>query len=408
LTHEWFKQRGYKHLDFPVSESFADAISEKGFVDRHSWTPLIRYVKNIKRYKPSLNRTIIKPREIMYASHRDACILSKFAFDLSIELEAAYRRLGLSQSVIGYRKLGKANYNFSADARAFALQNSPCVVLAFDISGFFDNLDHAILKSRLKRLLGVTELDPAWHKVFRHVTRFSKIDRRDLEAHPVLGERIKSPSRRMIGTIEEVKAASIPIHLNKTKIGIPQGTPISAVLANLYLIDLDQEMVELCQKRNALYQRYSDDIIVICSAADEAEISQYFEKLVLGHKLSISKDKCERVDFGVSGHEAIQYLGFDISPDNALIRASSLSRQWRKLRRSIRKTKMIGEEAIGSGRSKIIYTKKLRKRFSPTGVRNFSSYARRSADVFDAKGIVKQVRRLELAADRAIRELKGV
>jgi hypothetical protein len=406
LTEKWFKPRRYKHLDFPVSERFAEAIETKGFVEKHSWTPLLHYIKSVKRYKPKLGKTVLKPRDIMFASHRDACILSKFSFDLSVKLEAAYSRLGLSQNVIGYRKLGKANYHFSADAREFALQNSPCVILTFDISGFFDNLDHALLKSRLKRLLGVAELDPAWHKVFRHVTRFSKIDLQDLEAHPVFGERIKSKSKRMIATIEEVKAANIPIHQNKTKVGIPQGTPISAVLANLYLIDLDQEMVQLCQKRDALYQRYSDDIIVICSAADEVEISHRFAQLVADHKLSISREKCERVDFKASGHQAIQYLGFDISPEGALIRSSSLSRQWRKLLRSIRKTRTVGLEAVASGRSKAIYTKKLRKRFSPIGVRNFSSYSRKSADVFGGKGILKQVRRLELAADRAIRELK--
>lgn len=54
------------------------------------------------------------------------------------------------------------------------------MVLCFDITGFFDNLDHAILKRRLKELLGVTELPPDWYAVFRHVTRFSRVERRAL------------------------------------------------------------------------------------------------------------------------------------------------------------------------------------------------------------------------------------
>ena len=66
--------------------------------------------------------------------------------------------LGIAMfGVIAYRALGRANYHFSAEALAFARANAPVTILAFDVRGFFDTLDHGLLKQRLKSLLGVSE-----------------------------------------------------------------------------------------------------------------------------------------------------------------------------------------------------------------------------------------------------------
>jgi RNA-directed DNA polymerase len=100
-----------------------------------------------------------------------------------------------------------------------------------------------------------------------------------------------------------------------------------------------------------------------------------------------------------------RFPGPALSPDGAVIRSSSLARQWRKAKRSIARAKKIGDIAIAGGKAKKIYTKKLRRRFSPVGVRNFSSYSRRSADAFGSKKIARQVRRLESKTDKAIRDL---
>lgn len=116
---EWFKPRGYRHFDAQVSRSFAERVSEPQVVERHSWLPLIYYEKRTKRYKRKEGRTVFKTRPIMYASHRDSCILSKYAWDLSRELDAYYKRSGLDRYVIAYRRLGKSNYHFCADALQF-------------------------------------------------------------------------------------------------------------------------------------------------------------------------------------------------------------------------------------------------------------------------------------------------
>lgn len=405
LGHNWFRKRGYRHFDAPVSTSYADKVCNPKFVAKHSWLPLIHYVKRVKRYKNKIGKTAYKDRPIMFASHRDACILSKYAFDIGVLLEQHYGKSGLSSYVIAYRKLGLANFDFSAKANRFAQEHQPCVVLCFDITGFFDNLDHAILKSRLKHLLGVHELPADWYAVFRHVTKFSRVERNALESHPVFSKRMAEDTREPIATIAELQKAGIPIVTNQNKFGIPQGTPISSTFSNLYMMDVDEAMVNACAKIGGLYQRYSDDILIICSPDDEAKIVNFLKSMIAAHRLEIKDEKTERAAFGPGSEDIFQYLGFNVSKDGAIIRPASLARQWRKAKRAIKTTKRIGEEAIAAGRADKIFTKRLRKRFAPVGVRNFSRYARRSARALGSKRIVRQVMRLEQMVDQAIRDM---
>ena len=396
MAHEWFRPRGYKHFDVAVDERFADiSASSPHFTANHSWLPLIHYVKREKRYKPLLGKTTFKDRDIMYASHRDACILSRYAFSLSVILEDFYNTQKLSSNVIAYRNLGKANYAFSAEAFQFALSSAPCVVLCFDVTGFFDNLNHTILKNRIKQVLGVTELSDDWYKVFANVTRFKTVDIKEIVRHPVSGKRFKSATRPLIATIAELKSAGIPILVNKKPFGIPQGTPISSALSNAYMIELDQTMAAVCMKHTALYQRYSDDILLVCQPDDEALLVKALFQEIDRHKLEIKDSKTERVEFRTGSPKAFQYLGFNISPTGALIRANSLARQWRRAKRSIRRIKQAGDVSIASGKSSVIFTKKLRQKFLPVGSRNFSQYARNSAKAFGSKKIVRQILRLE-------------
>lgn len=405
MGHEWFKRRGYRHFDAPVGLSFAALAENPAFVVKHSWLPLIHYVKRIKRYKKDDGKTVYKDRDIMFASHRDACILAKYAYEAGKLLDQHYEKTKLGDHVIAYRKLGLANYDFSAKAYRFAQDHQPCVVLCFDITGFFDNLDHAVLKDRLKRLLGVKELPPDWYAVFRHVTKFSNVERKALEVHPIFSKRLKERNREPIATIAEIHKASIPIAVNSKKKGIPQGTPISSAFSNLYMMDVDAIMAVTCAKVGGLYQRYSDDILVICPVHAEAEITKTLKVAIADHKLEIKDEKTERAEFGPSSDELFQYLGFNMSTDGASIRPSSMARQWRKAKRAIAATKTAGEKAIAEGRADKIFTKTLRKRFAPVGARNFSKYARRAADAFGSKKIVRQAMKLERMVDQAIRDI---
>jgi hypothetical protein len=405
LPQHWFKPRGYGHLDAPVGEGFASQVNAPGFAATHDWSVLIHYIDETKRYKPTKHKTVLKARPIMYASHRDACILSKYAYDLTALLEAHYAATNLHENVIGYRKLGRANYDFAAAACQFAHAIAPCMVMCFDVTGFFDHLNHSILKAKLKKILNVDELSRDWFAVFRHVTRYNYINKADMEAHPVFGPRLKTPSHAPVATIGAIKGAGIHIYENKNKYGVPQGTPISAAFSNLYMLDFDHALADACAKVGALYQRYSDDIIIICTPEHQATLHALLKAALASLKLDLSNDKTEIVKFAAGTNFPFQYLGFDVSAAGAVVRASSMARQWRKLKRGIRRTKEAGKKAIASGKAKKTYTKALRKKFAPVGSRNFSSYARNAADALDSKRLLAQVRRWERVADKAIRDL---
>lgn len=401
----WFRPRTYRHFDIPVGESFIQKTENPLFVAQHSWSPLISYIKRTKRYKPLQGQTIFKERPIMYASHRDACILSRYAFHLTRMLDTYYKTFDLSDVVIAYRKLGKSNYHFTKAAYDFAQDHMPCVVMCFDISGFFDNIDHRILKEKLVHLLQCPELPRDWYVVFKNVTRFRHVEASALRVHPVFGPRMRGWAMRPVASIAEVSQAEIPIQSNPNSAAIPQGTPISAALSNLYMIDFDKLIKSACEEAGGFYQRYSDDILIILPSELEQKISELVSTGLSELKLAVNVDKTERVMLEPQSSTYFQYLGFNLSPSGAVIRPSSLARQWRKARRSIRRTGAIGSAAVASGKAKKIFTRKLRARFLPVGTRNFSSYARRSAETLGSKKIVRQVLRLEKTIERSIRSL---
>lgn len=348
----------------------------------------------------------------MFASHRDACILSFYAWQLNQLLERTYQSSDIGECVIAYRALGKGNYHFASDVYRHVRENAPVAILAYDVKGFFDNLDHRLLKSRLKRLLDVEELPLDWFKVFRFMTRYHNVALEDLKANPKIAEELRKKSRDPIAGIAEVKVAGIEIKSNPNGFGIPQGTPISAALSNLYMIDFDREMTAFCTGIGALYRRYSDDILVVCELPSARNVEVRIETLLEAEMLQISKDKTEIVEFDPGETKLrfmrpAQYLGFTFHDEAAVIRPSSLSRQWRKMRKAVRRTREAAMKAIALGKANKAYTKKLRRRFTSVATRNFSSYARRSAKLFAGnEKILRQLRKFERKVEIELRSLK--
>ncbi|WP_288410468.1 antiviral reverse transcriptase Drt2 [uncultured Sphingomonas sp.] len=403
----WFRPRGYLHLDMPVKPEFATGLTPAK-VAAHKWSPLIHYVKSEKRYKVKERNTVAKERPIMFASHRDSCILSKYSAELVTRLDDWYAANGLDDTVIAYRSLGKSNYHFARRVEDFVRAHPSLTVMCFDVTGFFDNLDHKKLKERLKWVLGCDELADDWFAVFRTVTRYHYVHLEEIKKHDDLAKRLRERKRHPLATIAELKALGVPIEKNPKTVGIPQGTPISASLSNLYMTRFDAEMEAEAAKRGALYQRYSDDILVACPPTRHGVLKALVEEKLADHGLELQSAKTEVVTLHAPASTlTFQYLGYQLGLVDARLRLKSLSRQWRTAKRAIRKTERVGLNAIKQGKAKQIFTRKLHKRFTGAGDRNFLAYAERSAATLDSPAIRKQAKKLRRYMHGELARLRG-
>lgn len=87
--------------------------------------------------------------------------------------------------------------------------------------------------------------------------------------------------------------------------GIPQGSPLSPLLANIYLADFDRQVGE----RWAL-TRYSDDLVVQCATEEEAEAAQKEVEAALAKEgLSMKPEKTRMVPLMMG----IEFLGYHIT-----------------------------------------------------------------------------------------------
>jgi len=404
----WFKPRKYKHFDVPVGKEWADSVTPDQ-VAVHSWSPLIHWIKETPRYRPLDGKTLTKSRDIMHASHRDACILAKYSHEMTAKLDDWYAANGLHEAVTAYRSLRKSNYHFALTAQDYVRGHLSVEAMCFDVAGFFDHIDHRKLKQRLKWLLAVDELPIDWHRVLRSVTRYSHVRKSDLKAHPVFEKRLKQRGAdRPLATVKELKAAGIAIRPNPNNYGVPQGTPISASLSNLYLVEFDLAIKALAEQYGALYQRYSDDILIICAPDHADTFAAAVEAALTKEVLQLQNEKTVRQRFVGDERDNFQYLGYQLGLGDALIRPGSLSRQWRTVKRAIRRSESKAIRLAKAGQKDKIHLSKIRGRLTHVGLRNFLSYAGRSSDQLQSPAIQRQVKALRKFALRGLGRVKDI
>ena len=172
--HPWFRPRGYLHFDSPISFRKAQSIvmSPKR-VARHSFYPLINY--QIDSYKVSKDQfgklqKKAKERPIAYASHVDSHIYAYYAWLLNTSYEKKIQATGLNDNILAFRSLGKSNIEFADSAFEDIKRRENCSAVALDVSGFFDNLDHQMLKKSWADLIGVDQLPKDHFNVFKSLT----------------------------------------------------------------------------------------------------------------------------------------------------------------------------------------------------------------------------------------------
>jgi len=110
---------------------------------------------------------------------------------------------------------------------------------------------------------------------------------------------------RVVSLIHKYLNAGVVIRnkFEETRIGVPQGSPLSPLLSNIMLNELDKEL----EKRGHRFVRYADDLIILCKSKRSAErtlanIVPYIEKKLF---LRVNREKTT-----VAYISRIKFLGY--------------------------------------------------------------------------------------------------
>lgn len=167
-------------------------------------------------------------------------------------------------------------------------------------------------------------------KGYRYAVDIDLVKFFDTVDHDVLMHRIsrRVTDKGILKLIGKYLRAGVVVNgrLNKTSKGVPQGGPLSPLLSNILLDDLDKEL----EKRGHQFCRYADDLILLVKSKRSGErvmesISRFLEKKL---KVQVNRDK-SRV---VKAEKSI-FLGFTFTGKRLTVSEKSLTKCKNELRR---------------------------------------------------------------------------
>ena len=437
-TEEDFELKSYVHFDHPFDfhkkkRELQTLFANAGAISRHSFLPLIKIITKTPRFKyqEDLKKYDLetKKRPISFASHLDTFIYGFYSFALNKKYQAFIKEKGFSDCVVAYRtdQDGKCNIQFSKETFDLIKERGSCTVLALDIKGYFDNIDHKTLKDKWSLVLG-GRLNEDDYAIYRSLTKYSYVKQVSLLKHfnlKIKGKKIKKPASYAVllegesqtEKLNHVRDANLVTTNDahelrgtwKRYYGIPQGSALSALLSNIYLVDFDEYMFRLGQTMGFTYRRYCDDILIICNTRDAYSIQKTaLEKISDEYFLTIQKEKVEIIEFCNNSkgqlrafnlgkiatelptqmnksneqlfYKSLQYLGFEYNGQKVLVRNSSVSRYFRKMRARI--VKSVGMAYGKSGYSNRVFKEQIFYRYTHLGKRNFLHYVYNASKKF--------------------------
>ena len=171
---------------------------------------------------------------------------------------------GFSEASFGFRP-GRSAHNAVYQVRDY-IRKGYRVAVDADLSKFFDTVDHDVLMCRVAR---------------------------------------KIQDKRLLRLIGKYLRAGVVVNgrQEETRKGVPQGGPLSPLLANILLDDLDKEL----ERRGHRFSRYADDFIILVKSrrAGERVMANICRFLGQKLKLTINQEKSK-----VASTNEISFLGF--------------------------------------------------------------------------------------------------
>ena len=191
-----FKIKKYPHFDpyfnFPKEKErlhkIVGDITGRS-VAEHPFLPLVKILAKTPRYKHqeiddsySLETKI---RPISFASHFDGYIYGFYSFGLNEIYQKYIKVKGFDKSVLAYRTDldGKCNIQFAKEVFDEIKLRGECTAIAIDIRGYFDSIDHKILKEMWCKVLGISTLPTDQYRIYRSLTNYSYVNKSSLLKH---------------------------------------------------------------------------------------------------------------------------------------------------------------------------------------------------------------------------------
>lgn len=409
---DWCEPKRYPHFDQPIRdpEQVRWLVESANECAKRAFLPFIRFEKTARKFKKAERKFVKKPRDLKYASHTDSQILRHYANLLNARYETIIADEGIEACVLAYRRMvpPKCNIHFANDAFEWIEKHAPCVALTFDVKDFFESFDHRLLKTQWKAVLGVTELSDDHYNVYKAITRYSWVERDALFTRFGITKKKQKDWGQPICTPEEfrtlVRHGGTGVGLIQSKTdgkGVPQGSPISALLSNIYMLPVDRRMAALARERAALYLRYSDDILLVCKPEHREEMSNALEDAMKLAELELHDGMGKRSVCKVTRNPErtllcqppLQYLGFSYDGRSVRIRSQTVAKFFRRMRKTVRREKYLASCRAEAGGDPRVRRKLLYSRFTHLGTKNFiTGYAADARDVFKNNAIRAQLK----------------
>ena len=354
------KYKGYYHFDNRMS--LKDVNEYVKNLDNHQYLPFITYKKDKNKWKN--HKKLDEYRTISIPSIKDNYVYQYYNKILSVKYEEYIKDTVLDESVCAYRiNQHKSNIDYFDEAYLFLTKCENAKIFIGDFSHFFDNLDHKILKDSLKEVMGVNELDDNMYKMLKSIEKASYIELDDIlrflnkkgiyiptgdnKYQDVCNYCKKNNQSNIIKRewFKELKQNYLKPskeELKNKKIGIVQGSSVSGVLANIYMIGFDKIINDILKDYEYVYKRYCDDFIIIVKDIDlneyESIINKIYELSRL-NKIELKKSKVQKFDFkndkikGINNdRDFFQFLGFTVHSKSIVkLRESTKNKQINKL-----------------------------------------------------------------------------
>ncbi|MCC8408561.1 hypothetical protein LJ707_06445 [Mucilaginibacter sp. UR6-1] len=439
---DWFRLKKYPHIGLPLRMSdrpwVAGYVTNEAKIAGHAFYPLIHRSKVVRKYRKSIDKktgvrselrvATKKPRELYYANHFDACIYSYYAKLLNLSYEKKLGQLALKNAVTAYRKIpfdptnsnspNKSSADFAGEVFRYILdhEEDKLVAITFDIKAFFDTLEHSRLKRAWCQVKDQQSLNDAEYNIFKSITNFAFVNENQIfnvfknsiiTQSPSGVKKTKAVKRYKhlkdaraiafcdLADIDQLRKSNLIIGNNapagrpkKTK-GIPQGTPISAALANVYMLPFDYAINNLITAIGGIYRRYSDDMIVICSEPHASYVINAFDKAIKERDLEIQLDKTQIFKFVRKNGKFhceqqyekclhltknLEYLGFEFDGQRSYLKSASLASYYRKMKKAVQRCRYYSKSVKKSKAVGQIFQTRLYKKFSYLGAKRRRIY----------------------------------